>query len=226
MLVGFRNLDVVAEDELNFTFSEPMPVRSRSRCSICAKILLAVAAQVAQFVEFLSTPAAITPPSLNVSGGSGTIVLLDASAQIAEFIHCDACRAVRRSAGQPPPSGSHLRDSRQRRRQRQHIPGICRLQRDPAQQTLQIEDPLERPPQLFAPTVSLTCLDASSRLDLARSTMGAASRRAASACPSASRCNPGSETASRPHPCPAKSGSISSRLRTVTASSTRQFCRS
>ena len=41
-------------------------------------------------------------------------------------------------------------DARQRRGQRQHIPRIRRFQCDPAQQTLQIENAVERSPQFFA----------------------------------------------------------------------------
>src|SRR5580700_7738139 len=46
--------------------------------------------------------------------------------------------------------GSHLWNSCERYRQGEHVAWICRLERDAAQQTFQVENSIQRPPQFFS----------------------------------------------------------------------------
>ena len=49
-----------------------------------------------------------------------------------------------------PKAGAHTGHARERSGQRKHIAGVCRLQRDAAEQTLDIENAVKRAAQLLA----------------------------------------------------------------------------
>ena len=87
--------------ELNFTFSDEMPVRPRSRCSICANTCLLLRESSRSSSRSRSTPAAITPPSAKLSGGSSTIVFSMRS-RISCNSSMDVCNAISRSAPSRP----------------------------------------------------------------------------------------------------------------------------
>ncbi len=136
--------------ELNFTLSEPMPVRWRSRCSICARYCLLLRLRSRSSSSSASTPAAMTPPSLREIGGSATMVCSMRCAQIAEFVDGAVQRLQALRCRNRASAARTAGILRQRSGQRQHVARVGRFQRDAAQQAFQIEDAVERAPQFFA----------------------------------------------------------------------------
>ena len=87
MQVGLRDFDVVAEDRVELHLQRSDPGALALALLDLRQILLAVAAQVAQFVEFVVDAAAESRRRRSDEiGGSGTMVVSMRCAQIGEFI--------------------------------------------------------------------------------------------------------------------------------------------
>ena len=149
MQVRLRNLNVVAKNRIELDLERANAgAFALTRFDLC-QVLLRVAAQVAEFVEVF----------VNARRDDATIAqrqrrlwnerAVDSLTQVAEFVDRDMqCAEARRS--QTGKHGSHLGNTSQRCRQRQHVSRIRRLQRDAAEQTLKIKNSVERPAQFFA----------------------------------------------------------------------------
>ena len=202
-------------------------MRCRSRCSICATYCLLLRLRSRSSSRSLSTPEAMTPPSLKVSGGSGTMVLsMRDRRSLSSSI--DRCSASRRSADRRPravrTAGIFARETESASTSRGFaVSRVTRLSRRSRSRM-----PSSACRNCSRAIVSLTWASTASRRSWisARSIDGRSSqersRRLPMGVPVASR----QRNKVTPSSVPANSGSISSRLRTVTASSTRQFCRS
>src|SRR6266550_4417800 len=172
-------------------------------------MLLAVTAQIAELVEFSINPAldyaAITQRNWRLRDNR----FLDPPAHISKIIYGfmqPAPSFCRQSRKQIP----NRRNLRQRCRQRQDIASIRSLQRHAAEQPLQIEDSTASSRKL----ISAASIDGRNSQERSkRLPIGVTVRSM-----QRNRVMPASD--------PANKGSMSSRLRTVTASSTRQFWRS
>ena len=204
-----------------------MPVRCRSRCSIWARccLLLRLRSRSSSSSSFM--PFWITPPSFNQIGGSETIVFSMRSLR-SPSSSLDACNVLSRSvesranvartAGIFPSEAAKASTSRGFA-----VSSVTRLS------------------SLSRSSTPSSALRNSSRATTSLAWASTASSRAWISAPSiegrsiherSRRLPIGVTVESRqrnsvtPASVPANSGSISSRFRTVTASNTRQFCRS
>ena len=204
-----------------------MPVRSRSRCSIFTRKSLPLRLNWRSSSSSESQPAAITPPSEREIGGSG---MMDRSmrSRTSPSSSMAACSVWSRAADRLPSTartaGIFPRDEASASRSRGFaVSSVTRLSRRSRSST-----PSSERRSSSRAMVRLTCSStASSRAAIsAASSAGrsihARSRRLPIGVTVASIAR-NSVTAASPA---ANSGSINSRLRTVTASSTRQFWRS
>src|SRR5208337_4096350 len=147
--VGLRNLNVVAEDGVELYLERPNP-RSLAfaRFYLC-QILLRVPAQVAEFVQIFVDAGSDHSPIAQRERRLWNQRAIDLSPQIAQSVDQSKQRAQSRRI-QSSQHRSHLGNSSERCGQRQHVPRIRRLQRDPAQQAFEVENSVERPPQFLA----------------------------------------------------------------------------
>ena len=207
--------------------SDEIPVRSRSRCSICASTALLLRDSSRSSSSSRSSPGAITPPSAKLSGGSATIVFSTRS-------------RTSPSSSTSPKRTNSLSDGSFRSAFR--IPGILASDAASASTSrgfaassvtrLSRRSRSSTPSNAFRnssrATMSLTpAPTASSRASISPiSREGRSSQARSSRLPMGVTAESMHRNKVTPGSVPAKSGSISSRLRTVTASSTKQFCRS
>ena len=119
--------------------------------------LFAVAAQVAQLVELLIDAALNHAAVAQRNWGLGDDGVVDALAQIAEFVDADAVQSLssRRRAAESAAATRAQRSAdrgqlRQRSGQREDVARVGGFERDPAEQALQIEDAIQRAAQFFA----------------------------------------------------------------------------
>ena len=125
-----------------------MPVRCRSRCSICSDVLLAVAAKIAQIVERAIDSGA---NHAAIVQRDGRLVLQSrdyARVQISELIALRVQR-LQSLGGNARQRCTHAGQLCQGSSQRQQVARVGSLQGDPAQQTLKIENAFERAAQFF-----------------------------------------------------------------------------
>ena len=127
-----------------------MPVRCALALLDLRQELLAVAAEVAQFVEFAidarANHAAIAQGNRRL-GDNRLVDARRADRSSSSIARADCCSL---SPERRATRIAHCRNLRQRCSQRQHIARIRRFQRDPAEQTLQIKNSFQRAPQFLA----------------------------------------------------------------------------
>jgi hypothetical protein len=204
-----------------------MPVRWRSRCSICARYCLLLRLRSRSWSSSASTPVAITPPSLKEMGGSATIVFSmrvrrSLSSSMAACRLCSLSPEKRPTA--PRAAGIRPRDAANASTSRGFA--VSRVTRLSSRSRSRMPSNARR--NSSRATVSFTWASTASR----RASISIRSMEGRSIQARSRRLPMGVTVASTarnrvmPASLPANSGSINSRLRTVTASSTRQFCRS
>ena len=204
-----------------------MPVRPRSRCSICASTCLLLRESSRSSSRSRSTPAAITPPSAKLNGGSATIAVSmrsrtspsSSSAACNIFSRSALSRAIAaRIAGIFPSDAANASMSRGfavssvtrlNNRSRSSTPSSARRNSSRATMSFTLASTASCRPWISLKSSDGRSIHARSK----RLPMGVTAQ-------SIDRNNV------TPAFVAANNGSINSRLRTVTTSSTRQLCRS
>ena len=143
------NLDVITKDRVEFHFQRRDTGALPFSLLDLRKILLAVAAEVAEFVEILVHAGRNDPSVGETDGRLGHDGLVNARPQISKFVNraIERCQALCRQASQ---GGADRRNLSQRDGKRLHVARIRCFQGYTAEQALQIENAVKRLPQLLA----------------------------------------------------------------------------
>src|SRR5580700_6480429 len=149
MQVRLRNLNVVAEDRVEFDLERADAGPPAFPLLDLCQHLFAVAREFAQFVKITIYARRNYAPIGETQRRLWHNRLLNAFAQVAEFVE-QAMQSPQSLCRESSHRGLDSWNLRERCSQSQHIPWIRRLQRDAAQKALQVEHAVERTPQLLA----------------------------------------------------------------------------